>query len=251
MSRIVQGIFGIGLSLFAGISAVVPKASASDKATWAKRATPFNLGCPPRNQLLRSPGRQRSIEVLCVKHGEGDPTYSLRLINTNGSSSTMPLRDGAKELLWAPDSNAFFINGSESAYAGFFVIAYQIISGTPHERVITVQAEKDMVDAFPPCKAANRDETACIFESRDPQWNMSGVGWSSDSKSIFVFGEVPCSSSHGGIMCQVMGYRVDAANGSILRHLSARQLKAQWVDMMGWQMHVPDPPVYGPAYVPH
>jgi hypothetical protein len=117
--------------------------------------------------------------------------------------------------------------------------------------VITVQAEKDMVVAFPPCKAANRDETACISEARDPQWNMSGVGWSSDSKSIFVFGEVPCSSSHGGIMCQVMGYRVDAANGTILKRLSARQVKAQWAGMMGWQMHVPDPPVYGTPYIPH
>jgi hypothetical protein len=251
MSRSVQSLLGIGLCLLAGMSAVVPKASASDGATWAKRATPFNLSCPSRDQLIWSPDRQRSIELLCIKHGEGDPTYSLRLIDKNGGSSTLPLRDGAKELLWSPDSNAFFINGSESAYAGFFVIAYQITSGTPHEHVITVQAEKDMVDAFPPCKAANRDETACISEARDPQWNMSGVGWSSDSKSIFVFGEVPCSSSHGGIMCQVRGYRVDAANGTILKRVSARQVKAQWAGMMGWQMHIPDPPVYGTPYVPH
>jgi hypothetical protein len=108
-----------------------------------------------------------------------------------------------------------------------------------------------MVATFPPCKAANRDETECITEARDSQWNMSGVGWSSDSKSIVVFVEVPCSSSHGGIICQVMGYRLNAADGTILKRLSARQVKAQWAGMMGRQMHVPDPPVYGPPYIPH
>jgi hypothetical protein len=118
MSRNVQSLLGIGLCLLAGMSAVVPKASALDDATWAKRATPFDLSCPSRDQLIWSPDRQRSIEVLCIKHGEGDPTYSLRLIDKNGGSSTLPLRNAAKEVLWSPDSNAFFINGSESAYAG-------------------------------------------------------------------------------------------------------------------------------------
>lgn len=251
MGRIVQSLFGICLCLLAGTSVLVPKVSASDDATWAKRATPFGLSCSSHNQLIRSPDRQRSVEVLCVKHGDGDRTFSLRVTDPNGGRATLPLRDGAKELLWSPDSSAFFINGSESAYAGFFVTAYQIRSGKPQEHVITGQAEKDMVATFPPCKAANRDKTECASEARNPQWNMSGVGWATDSDSIFVFAEVPCSSSHGGIMCQVMGYRINATDGSILQRLTADQVKVRWAGMMGWHMHVPDPPVYGPPYVPH
>ena len=74
---------------------------------------------------------------------------------------------------------------------------------------------------------------------------MSGVGWAQDSKSVFVFAEVPCSSSYGGIMCQVLGYQLGLPDGSILKKLTAQQVKTEWGNMMGWAMYVPDPPIYG------
>jgi hypothetical protein len=74
---------------------------------------------------------------------------------------------------------------------------------------------------------------------------MSGVSWVRGSTAVVVMAEVPCSSSYGGIMCQVQGYELDAANGSILKRMSAAELKKQWQHKMAWDMHIPDHPQYG------
>ena len=59
--------------------------------------------------------------------------------------------------------------------------------------------------------------------------------------------EVPCSSSYGGIMCQVQGYEVNVPTGSIAMRLTARDIKARWQSHMAWTFHIPDPPEYRSA----
>jgi hypothetical protein len=150
-----------------------------------------------------------------------------------------------QELLWSPDSKAFIINGAVSAYCGFAFLMYELRG---HEIVwneITDDAQRDMVAALPPCKAANRDGADCKDIEGDPEFNMSAIAWTRNSKAIVVMAEVPCSSSYGGIMCQVLGYELDVPTGRILRRTQPRELKREWQAEMAWEMRIPEPPTYG------
>jgi len=107
-------------------------------------------------------------------------------------------------------------------------------------------SEIDMVKTFPPCKAFNRDEAACREIARDPEFNVSGLAWVNGSAAIVVMAEVPCSSSYGGIMCQVQGYQLEVPGGTISTRMTARELKARWQRSMAWNMRIPEPAKYGP-----
>jgi hypothetical protein len=194
-----------------------------------------------------SPDKQYSVEVICHRRKEDDPTYSLRVRVRKGTPSEVPLDKGAHELLWAPNSRAFFVDGGTTAFAGFFVSVYQLMPrGIADKRIVTSDAQRDMVASFPPCKASNHDEAACHRIETDPEYNMSGVGWTDDSSAVNVVAEVPCSSSYGGIMCQVKGYEISVPDGRIQKRITASEVSQQWRDSMAWTMHIPDPPWYGP-----
>jgi|SRR5271170_1708623 len=239
--------FGITLTATATGS---HSAAALERPTWAKQATALDLSCSAQAQTIPSPNSRYILQVVCIKHGEDDPTYALRLVSPNKQISESSLDEGAHELLWAPDSSAFFVNGGTSSYAGFFVAVYQIkaLAGM-RKLVITKAAQTDMVEQFPPCKAYNRDQTTCGRIADHPEYNMSGLGWRDDSAAIYVFAEVPCSSSYGGIMCQVLGYELSIPDGRILARLSALQAKEQWNKYATWDIRIPDSPKYGPAQV--
>lgn len=230
----VLGLVGVGVSY----------ASPAEKPIWANGASALDVGCLHGSRLIPSPDHRSSVSVLCHREGDGDPTYSIQINDSTRQLYEAPLREGAHELLWAPNSLAFFIDGGTSGYAGFFVTMYRLTPSGVQKETITDKAQKDMVATFPPCKAANADKGACARLSENPEYNMSGVGWTNDSTSIFVFAEVPCSSSYGGIMCQVRGYELGASDGRIRASFTASQVKERWGDLMAWPMHVPDPPVY-------
>lgn len=231
--------------LWLGLTLAVISTCSAEQPTWAKAATPLDLSCPPNPQPVRAPDHRASARVLCQPRKNGDPAYTLQVETDFGRMYEVPLQERTQELLWAPDSKAFLVNGSQGGYWGFFVTVYELTLNGLRKLSLTNIAQRDMVVSFPPCKAAKRDPSACTRISRDPEYNMSGVGWAHDSKSVFIFAEVPCSSSYGGIMCQVLGYQLGLPDGSILKRLTAPQVKHEWGNMMGWTMHVPDPPIYG------
>ncbi|HEX3742088.1 MAG TPA: hypothetical protein VHV29_20475 [Terriglobales bacterium] len=86
----------------------------------------------------------------------------------------------------------------------------------------------------------------CAKIAHDPEYNMSGLAWADRSSAVIVMAEVPFSSSYGGIMCQVLGYKLDTVTGKILQRMTARQLKSRWQHAMAWQLRTPHPPTYGP-----
>lgn len=222
-----------------------------EKPIWSKNAISLDLSCANPPTQIASPDHRSSVEIVCNLQKKQYPTYSIRIAAGDGKSYTAPLDEGAHELLWSPDSKAFFIDGATSAYAGFFLIVYRVNPSTGiHKNVITRMAQRNMVISFPPCKAYNRDASICGRIAVDPQYNMSGIAWTHDSSAIDVFAEVPCSSSYGGIMCQVLGYELSVPDGRILRRFTARQVQSRWQKLMAWKMNVPDAPVYGPAQSP-
>ncbi len=225
------------------VTAMAEQHNAREKPIWARQATVLDLGCTSHPQTITSPDHQSSAKVVCTNHKGSDPTLALRISTPNGNRYEMPLDEGAHELLWAPNSESFFVDGGETAYAGFFASVYQIEHPTGVRKVtVTSTAQKDMVSSFPPCKAYNRDEVTCAQIAKHPEYNMSALAWTDDSLAIYVFAEVPCSSSYGGIMCQVLGYELSVPAGRILKRLSALQVKQQWSHYAAWDIRVPERP---------
>ena len=151
-----------------------------------------------------------TAEVRCHPAGcDGDPRPYLHFAFAKGHTQDIDLQSAnpsvdyrrPQEVLWAPDSKAFFVNGGENAYAGFFVDMYRIIEGRVLKVDVPHHVQRDMVATYPPCKANGLDKNECRRIEHDPEFNVSGLAWVDGSSGIVVFAEVPCSSSYGGIMC--------------------------------------------------
>lgn len=232
----------IGLAFSSRIEAQT-RGTQRSKVIWAKDATA--LVCQRGGQTIKAPDHLTSARVMCA-----ESPFGLQVITADGHRQEVGLRYGATELLWAPNSRSFFVNGGESSYTGFFIDVYEFEDpGRVAYRPITEAAFKDMVKSFPPCKASNRDETECAKIASDPEYyNMSGLEWSTDSSAVYVFAEVPCSSRYGGIMCQVLGYELSVPGGRILKRLSAQETKNEWARFAAWKINIPEPPEYGSPF---
>jgi hypothetical protein len=246
MRQFVSVVFCVGISIFT----FAQKASSRDKPIWAKQATVLDLSCSPQEQLIASPNHRSLLQVVCNKHGHDDPSYAIRLITSDNHHYELPLNEGSHELLWAPNSAAFFVDGGTTAHAGFFMTVYRFdpLSGLRKE-TITDTAQEDTVKRFPPCEAYNADEKTCDAIAKNPEYKISGLAWRADSAGIYVFAEIPCSSSYGGIMCQTLGYELSVFGGRIVARLSASQTKQRWAQYAAWDIRIPDAPEYGPHHV--
>ena len=224
--------------LFAVLMVLTSSPLSGDEAspTWAKGATPLPSCANPSTSgagHLASPDGAIVIGVEC----DANETHKLR-VTAFGRTDAVSLRHGSVELLWALNSRAFLINGAESAYAGSFVEVFRIEPSGVHRHAIDRHVQADMVSQFPPCKAANAPEHCKAIETQ-PDFNVSGVAWTRGSSAIIVVAEVPCSSTYGGIMCQVRGYEVRGTDGQVLREMSPRQLKDEWQARMAWPLRTP------------
>src|SRR5271168_4931756 len=95
---------------------------------WAKHATPLDLSCSTHPHSIPSPDHRFLAEALCHGRKGYDPTFSIIVRGDASQTYEAALDEGAHELLWAADSTTFFVDGSTSGYAGFFVTVYQIDS---------------------------------------------------------------------------------------------------------------------------
>ncbi len=238
---------GIG---FLAVLLVLPACAPSwgHEPIWAKGAVNIQTSCDPSAPIrIPSPDGLLVVEVRCgPADRDGDPKVFLTVTEPDGTARNLDLPEGAEELLWAPDSKRFLVNGSECAYAGYYVRIYDTQGGHVAGRDITSAAQRDMVALFPPCKAAYRHDEDCKRIEKEPEYNMSGLAWTRGGAAVAVFAEVPCTSTYGGIMCQVEGYELDATTGKILQRLAARETKNEWQKAAAWDIRIPDPPEYGP-----
>lgn len=205
-----------------------------------------DLNTPP--QTILSPDKVLAVQIRCTsgnKANKDDDTYPrIRLKRPDGSWQEMPPHDGLDEALWAPNSEAIVINGNENGYTNYTVV-YRLEKGRWREVALTLAAQRDMVRQFPPCKALNRDPIECHDFETNPEFNMASIAWTRNGSALIVMGEVPCTSTYGGIMCVVAGFEI-GLDGTILDRMSAKQMKARWQHAMAWKMHDPGPPEYGP-----
>ena len=261
--------------IVAFISVALTFPALAAEPTWAKKAVAFPQQCTDSGVYryqdckpirILSPDGRSSIEVFYRPVAIEDVRILqafLRLTTPTQGMREVALPEGFQkiDLLWSPDSKAFFVNGGNGGgYWGFWVYVY-LADDPTNPRDVTEDAQRDMLKEFPPCKAAypnaadavgckkisRPDEEKCMQDEADPkyspEYNMTGIDWVNGSV-ILVMAEIPCSSSHGAIMCQVMGYELQVPTGQILKRIDARQLKLRWQKSMAWEFRIPDPPRY-------
>lgn len=249
-----NNIIRVALLFAIGLVGLSPAAH-GESPTWAKKATAFQVTCRDRSEFHRckslripSPDNKSSVGVVYKK--DNDMMFAFLRLATPGRGIReigVPCWNGNDELLWSPNSKAFFINGGcGSAISGFVVSVYLVDSAnTDVDLDFTQEAMYDMVKAFPPCKALNHDPQECkVMQTDREYYNMSGIDWLEDSSGIVLMSEVPPTSRYGGIMGQVMGYELEVPSGKILRRLNAKQFKMKWQKSMAWKFRIPDPPEY-------
>jgi len=157
------------------------------------------------------------------------------------------------DLLWSPDSQAFFVDGDGDGapVSGFWMYVY-FVNDPAHPRDITDIARRDMLKEFPASKAAfpnANDPMGCKASSRHQvtmspdSINVSGIDWITPS-SILVLADIPGDTLYGGIMGQAMGYELQVPTGRIVKRVDATHLKLEWQKSMAWDFRVPDPPKY-------
>jgi len=243
--------------------------------TWAKKATAFPQLCYPGKtqpcQLVRisAPDGKSRVEVIYREKSVSEADYLqayLRVTAPGRGTHEVALPESFQnvDLLWSPDSHAFFVDGDGDGapVSGSWVYVY-LVDDPKGPRDVTGEAQRDMLKEFPACKAAypnSEDAGGCKKISRrdidvercreteanpnySPEYNMTGIDWVNAS-TILVMAEVPCDTAYGGIMCQVLGYELEVPTGRILKRIDAKHLKLSWQNSMGWNFRIPDPPLY-------
>ncbi len=196
-------------------------------------------GCRP--QRILAPDKTSVVEVLYQ-----DGTAYLRV--TGPDKKAREIHDvfssAHNDLLWAPDSKAFFVDGGEGMTSPAFVEVYMLDDPQLRSLDVTGQAEQDMVKSFPPCKALYLDQAACRKMEANPDYNLTAVDWADDSSAIVVMAQVPCTSNFGGIMCQVLGFELSVPSGKILKRMLPGEFKSTWQKSMVERLVIPEPPQY-------
>ncbi len=225
-------------------------AASSSGLRTALQAFPAPTACRPIR--IPSPDKRLTVEVkysrIEVGKGNRDNLIAYFILRArDGTSREGDFPGGFQniDLLWSPDSKAFFVNGGNGGgYWGFWVYVYRVDDPKLEPLDITSQAKNDMAKSFPPCKASGLDRKTCLELEKDPDANVTGIDWSNESSNVVVMAEVPCSGGHGGIMCQVIGYELNQRPGVSFVKQAPEQFKQEWQKSMAFRFHVPDPPEY-------
>jgi len=144
-----------------------------------------------------------------------------------------------EEILWSPDSKSVAVTGSDTGITNWTKIFR--VGGEKAELVPLEFVQRDMATTYPICEGQSVELEVCHAEENGDQFNYATIAWA-DATTAVIMAEIPCSSSQGGMMCQVEGYEIDVRSGRILRRMTARELKRRWQSKLAWNLRIPDPP---------
>jgi hypothetical protein len=249
---------GIPSSLCASVLAMLVVASAVNSRTnspvYAKRGVSFPAYCDADNlkecKALRigSPDGKSAVEVSYSPLPDYPAIHSasLRVTTLGRDRGEVEVVSSVEdEIIWSPDSKAFFINGDADVDDGNMLAVH--ILDDPHlgPGNIAGAVMRDMVRSFPPCEAKDPVDI-CAELAAEPLGFIEVVGldWIGNSSEMVVMGQVPCSSSMGGIMCQVLGYEIEVPGGKILRRMHSTEFARRWQHSMAWKFQDYGPPEF-------
>jgi hypothetical protein len=247
---------GVSLTLCSAVLTVIALVSAANsianKPTWAKKGTTFPVWCsrPFKGcKLLRipSPDAKSSVEISYTINSD-DPDIELASlrVTTLGKDvgEVQPVGTVESELTWSPDSKAFFINGNDNGYGDDHLAVHMLDDPHLGPGYITSEVEQDMVRSFPPCQAEDPIDNCAELAANHDYFGVVGLDWIGSSSKIVVMAQVICSSSMGGIMCQVLGYELEVPSGKILRRMEPKEFARRWQHSMAWKFRDPGSPEF-------
>jgi len=232
-----------------------PESSLANKPIWSKSATSFRFGCDESERKeckplkIFSPDRRSLVQVSYVPNPR-DPSLervTLAVVREGKLlGSADPPGTVEDEILWAPDSKAFFINGNNNANSDYHFAVYRLLdSKLSVVSDLTEHALQDMVRSFPPCRAKDPyDKCKELAADPDGYIGTAAIDWVQNSSAIVIMAEVTCSSSMGGITCAVLGYELEIPSGKLLRRMEPKALASRWQHSMAWKFNIPDPPEF-------
>lgn len=227
--------------------------SFAGKPIWSRKGVSFPAWCSPPSKDCRplkipSPNGRSAVEVSYITNPDERRILmaTLRVTTLGKFVGTVPLVATADdEITWSPDSKAFFIDGNNNDYGDEHVAVHRLDDPKLGPGYITRQVEWDMERSFPPCKSKNITFDCALAAAKPSDYiGAVAIDWVGDSSRIVIMAEVPCSSSMGGIMCQVLGYEVQVPSGKILDRMQPKDFARRWQKSMAWQFHIPGPPEY-------
>jgi len=227
--------------------------SIANKPVWSKKGTAFFPSCGrpfSRCRPLRipSPDRRSAVEITYSTDSDYPDieTATLRVTTLGRNRGQVePVASVEDEITWSPDSKAFFIDGNENANGEDHVAVHVLDDPNLGPGRITGAVEQDMVRSFPPCEAADPIDICAELAARPEGFvGVVGLDWVGSSSIMVVMAEVPCSSSMGGIMCQVLGYEIAVPSGRILLRMEPREFARRWQHSMAWEFRDPGPPKF-------
>ena len=223
---------------------LIPSLAFAGRPTWARKASGFSGDCKSGCHPVRvvAPDKKTAVEVLY----QDDGTPYLRV--TGAGKQARDVHDLGvgpwNDLEWAPDSKAFFVTAGDAMTSSAFVQVYLLDDAELRPVDVTRDAEADMLNSFPPCKALYLDTATCRKMEKNPGYNVIAIDWAEDSSALALMVQVPCTSEYGGIMCQVMGYEVDVPSGKIVQRIPAADFRKEWQKSMAQRLELPEPPQY-------
>jgi len=224
---------------------------------WSKNAVSFPVVCysnsrPARQKVCKpfkiiSPDGNSYVQVEYKRNpGNEDSLVDLSVVSGGKALGAVGMPGFVEdEVLWSPDSKAFFINGNNNANTDYHVYVYLL-----RDSGLTIvdplhHALKDMIRTFPACRALNPYEHCEDVVEHPSDWvGVAGIDWVNGSSSIVVMLEMNESSMVGGILGQVLGYEIEIPTGKILRRMEAKDFARRWQHSMAWKFNIPDPPEY-------
>jgi hypothetical protein len=244
---VVLVFFSGALAIFVVVSLATPP---PDKPIWAKKGVTFSTACSRHCAPLRipSPDGKSAVHISY----ETTPDYPdvtvahLRVVTLGRNvGEIQPAGSVDSEVTWSPDSKAFFINGNDNGYGDEHLAVHLLSDPALGPGYVTHDVEQDMAHSFPPC-AAKDPSNICAELAVDPKAYIGVVGldWIRNSSEIVVMAEMPCSSSMGGVMCQVLGYEIQVPSGKIVRRMEAKEFARRWQHSMTWKFNDPGPPKF-------
>jgi hypothetical protein len=243
-------------SLLAVFALVSAGQSVANKPTWAKKGLTFPVGCSRAIHPIRpikdcrplripSPDGKSVVEISYNTPADYPDIEiaSLRVTRLGRYLGDVdPVGSVESELTWSPDSKAFFVNGNDNGYGDDHLAVHLLDDPHLGPGYITGEVARDMVRSFPPCQAKDAEDD-CAELAADPDGFIGVVGldWIGTSSKMVVMAQVTCSSSMGGIDCQVLGYEIEVPSGKILRRMEPKEFARRWQHSMAWKFEDPGP----------
>lgn len=179
---------------------------------WARQALPIPNRYGAGEYHFKSPDKKSTVNIS---------GYTVTVLKGNSKLRGLD-KEGViepAELLWAPNSESFFINEDDGGATGTWLVALYVIIDEGVRRHDVTKLVTARMQSLYPCE--NKEQP-----------NIAGLKWSKDSTVLYIVAQVPPHSSCKE-MGRYVGFVVSVATGRITSEITDKTtLVREWGEFM-------------------